>query len=235
MKPKDTSLGGAQRAFPETTWSMIARLAETGRGGEALEQVCRRYWKPVYYYVRTAWGKSNDESKDLAQAFFLWLMEADPLRSYVRERGGFRAFLRVLLRRFVGHQEVAVKRLKRGGGVRIVPLEPELSLSDPKGTDPESEFDRAWVSEVVEQAIERVRKKTEPTAFCVYEGYDLASAERPTYTQLAADLHIDEKAVKKHLFQVREAVRSEIRAELRELTGDDSEREEEWKSLFGGR
>src|SRR4029077_20163367 len=107
----------------------------------SLDTLCARYWKPVYSYIRIAWAKSNEDAKDLTQAFFAWLLQEDALRRYEAGRGGFRAYLKVLLRRFVGHAERDLQRLKRGGGARVFSLEgdapklPELQ-GDPAGVDP---------------------------------------------------------------------------------------------------
>ena len=235
MKSGDTSLGGGPRNFPNTTWGMVSRLGDCAtrdyRAG--LEALCRRYWNPVYRYVRIAWAKTNDEAKDLTQAFFLWLLEGEPLRQYAPERGGFRAYLKVLLRRFVGHQERALKRLKRGGAVKHVPIEDAGLLADPNEADPEKLFDRSWVTELVNQAVARVREQSEEVAFAVYEGYELGlPEERPTYAQLGERLGISVKEVKRHLFAMREKVRGEIRSDLREMTADPEELEEEWGVLF---
>lgn len=225
----DTSLGGGGRAFPDTTWGMISRLRDPARHRDALEDLCRRYWKPVYLYARLAWAKSNEDAKDLAQAFFAWLLEGEPLRKFEPERGGFRAYLKVLLRRFVGHQETAMGRLKRGGGARIVPIDADVAVD--RESDPERAFDRAWVRELASQAVERVRARADALAFRVYEAYESGDKD-VTYGAIAKALAISEKDVKKHLFAVREEVRNEIRAELARLTGDDRERDEEWHALF---
>lgn len=225
------------RRFPETSPSLVSRLSETARHGDGLEQLSQRYWRPVYLYVRAAWSKSTEDAGDLTQAFFLWLIEERPLRSYAPERGSLRAFLKVLLRRFVGHQERALRQLKRGGGARLVSIgdcEPPAAGSE---TDPERLFDRAWVTEVVTQAVDRVcAQLTEAgsrVAVDVYERYELAPpGARPTYVELAAELGQDVGQVKRHLVHVRDAVRREIRAELRQMTSDDGELEAEWREYF---
>jgi len=114
---RDTSLGGDGDRFPETGGDIRSLL---GQDPSRLELLCRRYWKPVYAYVRIAWSKGNEDAKDLTQAFFLWLMEGETLARYDAEKGGFRAYLKTLLKRFVGHEERALQRLKRGGDARIV-------------------------------------------------------------------------------------------------------------------
>lgn len=226
----DTSLGGAGGVFPETTWGLVSRLRDTTQHRAALEDLCRRYWKPVYRYARAAWSKSNEDAKDITQAFFLWLLEGEPLRAYAPERGGLRPYLKVLLRRFIGHREAAMQRLKRGGGAIHMSIVDDGMVVAPDA-DPEKLFDRAWVHELVTQAVERVRAREPEVAFKVYERFEL-STERPSYADLATELGIAVGDVKNHLFRIRENVRREIRADLAQMTADARELEEEWRLLF---
>lgn len=241
-KGADTSLGGAWRSFPATTWGMVSRLRDASPAAAAggLDTMCRRYWKAVYTYIRVAWHKSNEETKDLTQAFFLWLMEEEPLRKFVPDRGGFRGYLKVLLRRFVGHRDVADRRLKRGGDVVHVPLEGDVSETAtlPSGISAEEAFDATWLSTVLEHAVAEVRSALESrgrhVAFQVFEAHDLCPAEKPpTYAEIAGRLGLKETQVRDHLAAVREQVRAVAREELRRVTVDDEELRGEWRELFG--
>jgi RNA polymerase sigma-70 factor (ECF subfamily) len=245
MRSGDTSLGGSQREFPKTLWELVARAhdasAETRR--EGLEGLCRRYWKPVYYYVRIAWAKSNEDAKDLTQAFFLWLTQGDAVGRYRPERASFRTYLKSLLQHFVHHQEDAMRRLKRGGGIRLLELDGELAalknvLADPRTPAPEKAFDRAWRNSLVTDAVRRVRERFHSRGremkFRVYEEHDLCPPDaRPSYAQLAGRLGLKERDVDNYLCTVREEVRREIRAELAKLTTDAAALEEEWNAFFG--
>lgn len=222
--------------LPETTVGFTEEL----RGDDTayrhgLETLSHRYWRPVYLYARRTWAKTNDESKDLAQAFFLWLLEADALRSFDPVKGRFRSFLKLVLGQFITRREEATRALKRGGGVRLLSFEgalPELTdlLIDPASATPEEIFDRAWRNEIVNHAFARVRECHQGTmAFRIYQDYDLA-AESPTYQDLASRYGISEGEVKRHLVSLREEVRSAIRAELHQLDGDH---QAEWNELFG--
>jgi RNA polymerase sigma factor (sigma-70 family) len=209
----------------------------------SLSTLCRRYWKPVYGYIRVAWAKSNEDAKDLTQAFFLWLLEAEALERFDPQRGSFRSYLKVLLRRFVGHQEAALHRLKRGGGVDVFPLEEagralEAVVADPKSGDPDQAFDQVWLIELLNQAVDRVRERSLAGAraipFQIYESYDLLPmAERPTYKELASRWGLSEKEVKNHLFSMREEVRQEVRGELARGTGDERYLNGDWNALLG--
>lgn len=239
---QDTSLGGGRRGFPETTWGMISRLRDPGvaRYREGLEDLAARYWKPVYRYIRIGRTKSNEEAKDLTQAFFLWLLDGDALRRYVPEKGAFRAYLKIILSRFVRDQDRVAESLKRGGAARRIPLDEEFLsaevVADPKAADPEKEFDRAWAREVSERAIERVRARFaaegREAAFRAFEEYALRG-ERRTYADVAASLGLSESDVRNHLHAAREAVRREIREQISETVSGPGEIEEEWNALFG--
>lgn len=245
MGGPETTLGGPERYFPETTvgfLSLLRRRTDDGRRA-ALDVLCSRYWKPVYAYVRSGWSKSNEDAKDLTQAFFLWIQENGALERFEEERGGLRPYLKVLLRRFVKDKDVAVQRLKRGGGVRILSLAGndaamEETICDPRSEDPEAAFERVWRTELVEQAVGRLRTRCRAegreAAFSVLEGYDLAGdADRPTYRALGDRLGLSEADVKKHLFAMRDALLLEIRAELAQLTAGEADQKREMEFLFG--
>jgi RNA polymerase sigma factor (sigma-70 family) len=242
MKPFDTSLGGDGRRFPSTRGDGLRfRNPALPEYRSALEDLCRRYWKPVYYYARLSWARSNEDAKDLTQAFFAWLLEGEPLTNYRPERGGFRPFLRTLLERFVGQRHEASLRLKRGGGRMPLSLDDcaslEASISGLRDAAPADVFDRQWLAELLKSATERVRASFQADGreiqFRVFEEHDLRDADAPpAYKDVAERLQLRESQVRDYLATVRRAVRQEIRLELELLTADDRELEEEWKALF---
>lgn len=231
MNHRDTSLGGAGVNFGETVWGMIERARdaapEVRQAG--LDELARSYWKPVYHYLRVAWAKSNEDAKDLTQAFFLWLTDRQPLDRYAPERGSFRNFLKALLKHFVQHHDEALERLKRGGGKVFIPLDQDETIA---GSDPDQAFEREWRKTVLAAAVDRVRRRLDGAKFKVFQAYYL-DGERPTYTEVASRLRLPEGEVKHHLEDAREEVRNEIRAELaRTLTRPD-DFQEEWNAFCG--
>jgi len=242
MNSGDTTLGGGDKAFPETTLGFAGGLRnpETADYTRSLETLCSRYWKPVYSYIRIAWAKSNEDAKDVTQSFFAWLLEEDALRKYDPARGGFRAYLKILLRRFVGHVERDLHRLKRGGGARVfsldgeAPVLPELQTGN---ADPETVFERVWLEDLVQQSIGRVRERFvhsgREARFRAYEAFALGSEPRPSYAELAAKHGMTVGEVEKALYLVREEIRAEMRAALARSAGSDRELEDEWKRLLG--
>jgi len=245
MRNRDTSLGGPGVNFAETVWGTIerARAASPEIRQAGLEELARNYWKPVYHYLRVAWAKSNEDAKDLAQAFFLWLTDHRALDRYAPERGSFRTFLKALLRHFVQHHDEALDRLKRGGGKVIHSLDPkdaslEGVVADPKGLDPEAAFEREWRNTLMSKAVDRVRRRLVADGtgvkFKVFEAYYLnGGSDSPTYTGVADDLGVKEGDVKHYLADVREDVRNEIRAELSQTLSHPDDFQEEWNAFFG--
>jgi RNA polymerase sigma-70 factor (ECF subfamily) len=209
-----------------------------------MEQLAQRYWKPVYAYVRAKWAKSNDDAKDLTQAFFLVLLEEDVLERFKPELGSFRRYLKVLLQRFLGHQDRALARLKRGGGIRILSLDADDQalrdvVPDSKAAEPEKVFERAWTVEVLKRATERAREHfrsmQQDLAFRIYEEYVLGPPDaRPTYSELALRHGLKEREVETFLTLVRLKMREELLQELAEQTTDDQHLKEEWNALFQG-
>ncbi|MBI2931022.1 MAG: sigma-70 family RNA polymerase sigma factor [Planctomycetes bacterium] len=230
----ETSLGGNRRDFPATTWGMVAGVRDDAspRRREALENLCLRYWKPVYHAIRAAWSKDNEAAKDLTQAFFLSLLEGDALRRYAPERGSFRAYLKGILRNFAADRHDLERALKRGGGTKTLSL--EGLPKDPGSIPPDALFERAWKKEVFERALDAARRwfscRGREIQFRVLEAIDLA-ANRPTYAQVAERLSLTEAVVRNYLFLARERVRTEVRAELSDLVTDPQTLEEEWNAF----
>ena len=53
--------------FPGTRWSMVLGAGEGER--DALEQLCQKYWYPLYIYVRRR-GLGAEDAQDRVQGFF---------------------------------------------------------------------------------------------------------------------------------------------------------------------
>ena len=241
MRSDDTSLGGSGARFPSTTWGRARQALDMG-DPQVMESLCRRYWKPIYRYLRIRWSKSNDDAKDLVQAFFLWLFERGALARYDAGRASFRTYLQLLLNSFVGHQQEALQALKRGGGKSILSLDNQAYLQEQLSTrekDDDRLFDRLWVAESYRIAIDRVRKdfdrQGKAVQFQAYAQYELAAEEsRPTYAEIAASLGVKESDVRNSLFAVRAAVREALRAELADLADGTETFKKEWTELFPG-
>ena len=89
---------------------------------EALDQLCRAYWRPLYTYVRRR-GHAPPEAEDLTQAFFAHFLERKLLTVVDRRRGRFRTFVLHACEYFLANQWRDASRLKRGGGQKLLSLD----------------------------------------------------------------------------------------------------------------
>ena len=214
---RETSIGGERKEFPETTPELLASREELARG----------YWKPVYNFVSVAWAKSSEDAKDLAQSFFLWLAETDLLVRYQPEKGNFRNFLKGCLRNFALRQRRAQGRLKRGGGLRFVPLEDFAA--------PDRAFDDEWRGALVAEALARIRARRSDRRIRIFDEYIFPRGDRPTYAELGARHGVKAGDVMNDLAAVREELRAEIRSSLERTARSREELEEEWHEFLDPR
>src|SRR5882672_8179824 len=117
-------------AFHTTRWSVVlsAQGKSSGDAFASLEALCRQYWPPLYAYVRHR-GHSAHDAQDLTQAFFARLLEKNWLTAVNQEKGRFRSFLLMALKRFLANEWDRAQTRKRGGGVDVISLDAGLAES----------------------------------------------------------------------------------------------------------
>ena len=217
MKGPDTSMGGAGRDFPPTPGFLKAGPGPEGAPwADALDQLSRIYWKPVYLFLRTVGGLSNDDAKDLAQQFFLRLVESRSLSRYEPSRAPFRVYLKACLKNFLTDEFRSRSSLKRSvdraaSGSEEVAVAPEA----------EKEFDRAWLQSVIEAAVEALKEELlargRSAEWALFQAYDLRDpgAPKTTYEELGRDHRLSESEVRGALAFVRGKLRERVIEQVR--------------------
>ena len=113
--------GGA--AFTTTHWSVVLEAqGESPAAQEALEKLCRTYWRPIFAFLRRQ-GLRPDEAEDITQGFFAELLERRSLDAVRKEKGRLRSFLLGGLKYFLANEQRRAMAIKRGKGQRLMPLE----------------------------------------------------------------------------------------------------------------
>ena len=230
----DTNLGGPAKAFETTVWSDIMAAANPGspKYKECLERLFSTYWKPVYAYVRAAWRKTNEDAKDLTQAFFIHLLEGDLLARADPERGNFRKLLLTSLRNFLANELRAGHAQKRGGGRMIISLDirmDEGGATDP--SDPQEAFEGQWARELLERAIEKLSRTVRPPVFASFRRFHL---EDTAIRDIAQELKATEAQVGHYIQDARTVLRRIVIDEIREYVHDETEIARELDELFKG-
>ena len=125
-------------AFTTTHWSVVIEAqGQSPAAQEALEKLCRTYWRPVYGFIRRQ-GARQEEAEDLTQGFFSLLLERRDFDAVRKEKGRLRSYLLTSLKHFLISEQRRVMTAKRGRGQGLIPLE-ELSASGQReieATDP---------------------------------------------------------------------------------------------------
>jgi DNA-directed RNA polymerase specialized sigma24 family protein len=149
-------------AFATTHWTIVLQAqGDSPAAHEALETLCRTYWRPIYGFVRRQ-GVGPVEAEDLTQGFFALLLERGDLSSVRKEKGRLRSYLLALVKNFLADERPRAMAIKRGKGERPIPLK-ELSgdeRSEMEPADPvtaEMIYERRWASTVLERALSRLQ------------------------------------------------------------------------------
>ena len=227
-------------AFRTTRWSVV--FAAQGKSSEAdaaqsLETLCRQYWPPLYAYVRHR-GHAEHDAQDLTQAFFARLLEKDWLVAADRERGRFRTFLLMALKRFLANEWDRSRTRKRGGGVKIVHLETAegLSMADPQAATAESLFDRRWAITLLETVMDRLRDEHDAAGrMAEYERLKpCLTAARGTidYEALGAVLGMQPASARSAAHRLRKRFRELFRDEVSSTVADPADVDDEMRAVI---
>lgn len=244
MADKDTRILGGPQAFPQTSWSMIQQARDAGSTShrESLERLCRKYWPPVYFFVRRNWVKDVEEAKDLTQAFFTAFLEKDFLGSFESERGRFRNFVCVALRHFLSKEKRASRAKKRRPREGLVSLEvlgdedSQFDVPAQADQDPERQFQADWKRAVIEAALAALRERAAAAgkSVCVelLMRYDIERPEgtKLTYEDLAAHSGLTVFQVTNGLHWARKELKGLLLAEIKDqVSTEDELRAEAWE------
>ena len=223
--------------FPSTLWTQVlnAGEADAGKRRAAWEELAARYWKPVYVHIRAQWSRSDEETLDLTQSFFAWMIETEfPARADPR-RGRFRHFLKAALENFLRMDARSRGRLKRGGDRRFISLE-GAPLPEAGSASPESAYESTWKRELLLRAAnllkEKYRRRGKDAHFEIFRACVLEDSA-PTHAELASRHSISPTDVNNHLMDAKRTFREILKDLLAETVAGTSELDQEFRELFG--
>lgn len=235
------------RVFATTRWSLILSATDSNSdeqsAREALAELCRTYWRPVFLFVCRR-GHAIPEAQDRTQDFFVMILESKWLQHADEHRGRFRSFLIKSLQNFLSHAHERDRALKRGGHVEFVSWDDwmaeapsQLSVSGPTldSLPAERLFDLRWAATVVEQALRRLREECESRGrlrlFETLSAYLTAERRDLSYAILASSLGIAEPMVKKQLHNLRQRYRWLLRDEVAHTVDNPADVDDEIRHL----
>ncbi len=235
----DTTMGGALSRFPSTSMSMVARSAEGARR-DHFERLASAYWKPIYYFVRRSWSKSDADAKDLTQSFLIHVLENDVIGKFDPARGNFRGYLKQCLRHFMTVDARNAAAQKRGGGRTIVAIDcidpGQVPASQGSADD---DFDRDWSQAVLDRALRetesRLREAGKRENFEILRAYAYGpeGAEPPSYADVGKSFGLSATDVANRLRMVRQELRERVLAIISEYVSSDDDIVAEASRIIG--
>ncbi len=233
--------------FATTRWSVVLSSAEKGDVNSpaqaALGELCRTYWRPIVAFISHR-GYQAADAQDLAQDFFVRILEGDFLDHADPLKGRFRAFLCTSLQNFLRDQHTRAQAKKRGGDRLFVSLDASpaglpshlsFSAAALESWPAEKIFDLRWAATVVERALHRLREEFERrgrgAVFSAIEEFLASELDGAHLANVANMLTVSEGSAKTILHRARARFRTILRAEIAETVADTADLDAEVRYL----
>ena len=241
MNPNENEVSRTA-VFATTHWSVVlaAGTAQSSEANQALEQLCRTYWYPLYAYIRRR-GHDAADAQDLTQEFFSRLCKKNYPAQADRAKGKFRSFLLLTLNHFLADEHDRATTQKRGGGQTMISFDDEspenrYRLEPPDELSPEKLFERRWAQTILDQALNRLRaefvQQGKAAVYEVLKAFEPGEQKPLSYAEAAARLDVTESAVKSMIYRLRERHRELVREEIAHTVSTVAEVDEELRHLI---
>jgi RNA polymerase sigma factor (sigma-70 family) len=227
--------------FTTTHWSVVLEAqGESPAAHEALEKLCRTYWRPIYSFVRRQ-GAQGEDAEDLTQGFFTLLLERKDLNTVRKEKGRLRSYLLASLKNFLTDERRRVMAIKRGKGQRLIPLEDirESECIDFERSDrltADQIYERRWAFTVLEQVMARLRDEYRSAGnlrfFDQMKKMLMDESGRLSQAQVASEFGMTENAVKQAFYRFRQRYQTLFREEIAHTVAIPSDIENELRYLI---
>jgi RNA polymerase sigma factor (sigma-70 family) len=228
--------------FVTTRWSVVLNAKNKAAPGskESLESLCQTYWYPIYAFVR-GMGHSPPDAQDLTQEFFVRLLTKDFLRLVTPDKGRFRTFLRMALKRFLANEWDRAHAQKRGGGATHLSFdtavaEERLGREQSRVLAPDRMYDRSWALTLLDEATTRLENeyKIEGKTDWWHRLKPHLTAERGSiaYPEIAAALGLSEGAARVAVHRFRKRFRDVFRQTIADTVSAPEEVESELRLVL---
>ncbi len=245
MSASDSSQESASakaRWFATTHWSVVLTASDgaSPQAAEALENLCRAYWYPLYAYARGK-GHSPHDAQDLTQEFFARFLEKNSLNRADRQRGRFRSFLLTSFQNFLAHERDRARTEKRGGGQTFIPWDEQVAegryqLDGASDLAPDKIFEQRWAFTLFQQALTRLREESVAAGkveqFEELKVFLSAEPDAGAYAAVASRLSLSTGAVAVAVHRLRQRYGQLVRAEIAHTVASPAEMEEELRYLI---
>ena len=233
--------GGSSDSFEATQWSVVlsAGKQESAQAQQALAKLCQTYWFPLYVFVRRQ-GQGPEDAQDLVQGFFARLIEKNYVADAQREKGRFRSFLLLALKRYMAKEWQHANRDRRGGGKEIISLDEQdtemrYKTEPADQITPEKAFERQWALTLLQQVLDRLSVEFNTAGKAgLFEALKifLNGEKGGSYAEVGSKLGMSESAVKVTVHRLRLRYRELLRLEIANTVSGPEAIKDEIGNLF---
>jgi RNA polymerase sigma-70 factor (ECF subfamily) len=226
--------------FMPTHWSLVSRAIDDSKPGawEALDELCRNYWPPLYGYLRHT-GHNEPAAEDLTQGFFANLLSNHLLANVQREKGSFRVFLLRALKRYLTDNAEGAHTGRQGERPALVSLdEPEAheryELESADTMTPDVLYDRHWAETVLERASARLKQEYQAAGKdTLIERFEtLWHGGESSYSEAAKALGVSESGIRTAMLRMRRRFAELIREQVAQTVISPADTDEELRYLL---
>src|SRR5437773_1986483 len=206
-----------------TRWSEVLEAqGESPAAGEALEKLCRTYWRPIYGFVRRQ-GVGPEEAKDLTQGFFALLLERRDFDAVRKEKGRLRSYLLTSLKHFLTNERNRSMAIKRGAGQRLIPLEDlrereRVGFEQSETLAADQIYERRWALSVLDQVLARLGNEYRAAGnIRLFDRLQKSLTDEPDSSSpadTAREFGMTESAVRQASYRLRQRYRQLLREEI---------------------
>lgn len=220
--------------YPTTAWGLIDRAKGGDQG--ALGALLERYRTPLVQYLQSFKFVGADP-EDLVQETFRRFVEGHKIRGVDRSKGRFRHLLRAMVENVLREHLRSGKAVKRGGGRRVASLDAPIAddssslLEVLRSPDSQATFDQHWVQNLLQRAMERLRKEQESGRHQHYEMLRMQVEEKKAVFEIAGLLGRSQGATKVALHEARQKLRGFMEEEVRLYSRNERDYETEIRLL----
>ncbi len=201
-----------------TRWTVI-HLAREGEESAVRSLVLKYRPVVVSYLCRRGLGQ---EAEDLAQEVLVRLFHEGVLARANRAEGRFRSLLLAVTRNVLGKHLERRGAKKRGGGKVGLLGDQEVATAKP-----DEEFDREWLANLLQQALERLARE-HPTYF---EAFRRSILDGTPQKDVAEALGLTPGAVRKHVHRGKRKLISYLREEIWDTSSSPGDYDAELRYL----
>ncbi len=241
-RPADETTVRTAAQFATTHWSVVLAAGDSASpdSREALERLCRKYWYPLYAFVRRQ-GHNTHDAEDLLQTFLARFLEKNFLMDVDRAKGRFRSFLLVALKHFLANEWDKVNAQKRGGQAHFLSLEHGAAESryweEPASeVTPETLYEQRWACVLLERVMQRLAEDFAVAGkaefFEALKPFLVGESHSKTYAELANKFGVSEAALKMKVQRMRHRYQRLLREEIAHTVASPEEVEDEIRYLF---